>query len=80
MRLSAHSVGQHKELQRRIDGVKVLVIFSDAAQVSTRAGLYMQKEPQLAHAARSARGEAASDNADKRWFPGPRAKAGPPML
>ena len=48
MRLSAHPVGQYIQLQRGVDRVEVLVVFSDASKVGARAGLNMQKGPHSA--------------------------------
>ena len=43
MRFSAHSVGQHIQLQRGIDRITVFIIFSDAPKVGARAGFDVQR-------------------------------------
>jgi hypothetical protein len=48
MRFSAHSVGQHIQLQRGVDRVAIFIVFSDAPKVGARAGFDVQKGPHSA--------------------------------
>ena len=43
VRFSAHSVGQHIQLQRCVNRVAIFVVFSDAPEVGTRACFDMQR-------------------------------------
>jgi hypothetical protein len=46
--LPAHAIREHIQLQRIIDRVAILVVFSDASEVGARAGLDMQMGPHAA--------------------------------
>ncbi len=48
VRFSAHSVGEHIQMQRRVNRVTIFVVFSDAPEVGARAGFNVQKGPQSA--------------------------------
>lgn len=43
MRFSAHSVGEDVKLQAVVNGIAILVVFTDAPKIGARAGLNVQR-------------------------------------